>query len=99
MNMEIRTDNRWKEFKYENQVPKSVLEEYDWLDEEEKSYGWICYKRRWYHISDFLSLHNKVHMPNNPFPKPWDGYLSDSFFSGVLIHIHMDSYRIGTYLS
>ena len=96
MTMEIRTDNKWKEFKYENQVPKSVLEEYDWLDEDEKSGGWIYYRKRWYHVSDFMRLEGKHSFPGN-----WHGYHGDSFFSGVLIELSNcgDSYRIGTYLS
>ena len=47
-----------------------------------------------------MNLHNKVYCVNPPeFMKGWDGYISDSFFSGVLIKISDDNeeYQIGTY--
>ena len=102
MSIDIITDHKWKQFKYSNEVPKSVLNDYDWLDEDEKFDGWINYRKNWYHISDFMSCHNTIHSRNNPFKKfGYDGYLSDSFFSGVLIKTSDcgDGYKIATYLS
>ena len=74
---------------------------FDYLDDIESEY-FINYRGRWYHLSDFMSLHNKVHCPNPPdFMVGWDGYHSDSFFSGVLIKVSDcgDAYKIATYIS
>ena len=43
---------------------------------------------RTYFLSEFLNIHNPVYNPN---PAPWmmefDGYTSDSYFSGLLIKL------------
>ncbi len=97
----IITDHKWKDFKYAYDVPQSVLEDYDHLDDNAD--GWINYRRCWYHLSDFMDLHNKVHMPaESPFKTlGYDGVHNDSFFSGVLIKISDDceQYKIATFIS
>jgi hypothetical protein len=94
--LQIITDHKWKAFKYNHEVPKKVLDDYDHLNKEVSFDGWIKYRRRWYHISDFTWIEKK-----HPFPKNWQGYSSDSEFSGVLIEMSNDweMYKIGTYLS
>jgi hypothetical protein len=91
----VKTDHKWKQFKYDYEVPKKVLDDYDWLDEDEKYDHWIHYRKWWYHLSDFMRIDN-----NLPFDK-WHGYMSDSYFSGVLIEISKcsEGYRIGRYYS
>lgn len=101
--LEISTDNKWKKFKCREEVPKKVQEnQFDWLNEEE-GYGFICYRKIWYHVSEFMIFHDKVHyLGEAPEEfKGWDGYRSGSFFSGVLIKINDcgDGYKIGTYYS
>jgi len=102
--LEIMTNHHWKEILYGHEVPQKVLDDYDWLEEEDKAYGWVKYRRTWYHLSDFMNLHNKVHNPhfdnNHPFAE-WDGYHGDSFFSGVLIKFSDcgDSVKMATYFS
>ena len=94
--MEIITNHHNRMFKYGYEVPKSVLEDYHYLDEGEKSDGWIHYRSIWYHISDFMTV--SIYSKNW---RGWDGYKFDTFFSGVLIRISDDNetYQIGTYLS
>ncbi len=94
--MRIITDHKWKNFKYKDEVPQKLVKEYDWLSEDERFDGWIWYRKRLYHIDDFMKFTDQ-----SPFSKPWHGYLSDSFFSGILIEISEDGemYRIGTYIS
>jgi len=92
------TDNKWKHFKYRDEVPKKVWDfHFDHLSEEDDFDGFLCYRKRWYHISDFMRT------PQNApeFMREWHGYLSDSFFSGVLIQCSdgMESYKIATYIS
>jgi hypothetical protein len=93
--LKIYTDNKWKQFKYRNEVPDKVLSDYfDHLPEEEYGDGFIKYRKRWYHTSDFM---RQTHSEFNG----WDGYSSDSFFSGILIKLSDDGeeYKIGTYIS
>lgn len=92
MSIRIITDNKYKPFKYSYEVPKRVLEDY-----EDESYGFILYRKRWYHLSNFMRIDE-----NNPFHVlGYDGYLSDSFFSGVLIKLSRDgeAYKIATFIS
>ena len=69
-----------------------VKSQYDWMDSEElDNASFFKYRNSWYSLCDFMSLHNKMHFPNPPdFMKGWDGYLNDSFFSGVLIRYPQD---------
>ena len=91
----ITTNNQLREYKDSYEVPKAVLDDYDWLDEGDKSYGWINYRNTWYHISDFLRLEGD----DGSF-KGWDGYHGHGFYSGVLIKFGDDpseEYIIGSY--
>ena len=102
--MKICTNNHYRQFKYDYEVPKDVMtDQFDHLTEDfGGSDGFIQYRDRWYHASDFMSLHNKVHCPNPPkFMDGWDGYLSWGYSSGVLIKLSDDGegYKIGTYIS
>jgi len=93
--MKIYTDNKWKQFKYRNEVPKNVLADYfEHLPEDECLDGFILYRKCWYHTSDFMT------QTCDEF-NGWDGYHGDSFFSGVLIKISDDGegYKIATYIS
>ena len=93
METKIITDHKWKQLKYGYEVPASVLEDCDHLEDDEKMDGWIYYRSRWYHVSDFIMFY--------PNYFGYDGYLSDSFFSGVLIKLDDDgeSCKIATYIS
>lgn len=93
MAIRIRSDNKWKQFKYRHEVPASVLaRQFAHLDEDDD--GFILYRGHWYHTSDFMRI-----PPGSDF-KGWDGYASDSYFSGVLIKLARDGeeYMIGTYM-
>lgn len=95
--MKIYTDHKWKQIKHQTDVPKKALKDYfDHLTGEDNFDGYIRYRKRRYHVSDFMVISN-----NAPFPKGWDGYSSDSFFSGVLILLSGDgeTYQIATYTS
>lgn len=61
----------------------------EWNDSEEDGEELAFkYKNNEYFLSEFINIHNKIHNPNPPeWMKEFDGYLSDSFFSGVLIKL------------
>jgi len=100
--MDIITDHKWKNFKYGYEVPKKVLDDYDWLSDDDKFDGWFKYRNNWYHLSDFMDCHNQMYSPNNPFRElGYDGYLNDTFFSGLLIKLSEDleQYQVALFLS
>jgi hypothetical protein len=94
----IKSDLREKPFKYRDEVPKKVLaSQFDYLDEEDSSDGFIHYRGSWYHLSDFMRLEG-----SGPITKAgWAGYHADSFFSGTLIGLSDDgeTYIVGSYFS
>ena len=91
----VRTDNKWKNFVYGHDVPKKAKKDFDHLDDDESSDGFFCYLGRWYHISDFMVTPKDFNCE-----MPWDGYHSDSFFSGVVLKVAKDGerYQVGTYI-
>ena len=104
-NVRIITNHHWRPFQYLYEFPeddqKTIKSDYDYMEDEtlESSYFFV-YRNRFYSLDDFMSLHNKVHCPNPPdFMKGWDGYLNDSFFSGILIKLSEDGefYQIATF--
>jgi hypothetical protein len=95
--LRIITNNVPRDLVYRYDVPASVLEsDFDYLEEHDCSDGFFKYRNAWYHISDFMRA------PVDMFDgEQWDGYLSDSFFSGVLIKLANDNESVicATYLS
>ena len=86
----IITNHHWRQFKYRYEVPPSVLEDqFDLCDDDD---GFIHYRGRWYHLSEF--------MVTDQFSE-WDGFHSDSFFSGILIKLSDDGeeYQVALALS
>ena len=94
--MKIKTDHKWRPFKYRHEVPPKVLaNQFNYQNTDDATDGFIHYRKRWYHLDEFTRVSN-----NAPF-KGWDRYLSDSFFSGVLLRVSPDGeqYMVGTYYS
>lgn len=96
----IKTDNIWWDFVYRTDVPKRILEsESFWMgssdEESDEEYfdGFLFYKGSWYHLSMFERTSGKLK------DLGWDGYIGDSYFSGVVIKWSSDGerYKIGTY--
>lgn len=79
----IKTSKVARLLKYRDEVPQKVLDnEFDWLDEDTID-GFICYKKEWFHLSQFMTLDK-----DSDFNKEgYDGYHGDSYFSGTLIRI------------
>ena len=59
-------------------------------------YEFIYYKNNYYLLNDFM----RTCRMSDEF-KGWDGYISDTFFSGVLIKYNAEheSYQLATYYS
>ena len=94
--LQIITNNHERQFKYDYEVPASVLSDYDWLDDDAKCDGWIHYRTVWSHISDYMLLSD-----GHPFGADWSASTSDSAFSGTLLSVSDDGegYKIALYLS
>lgn len=79
----IKTNKVARLLKYRDEVPQKVLDnQFDWLDEDETD-GFICYKKEWFHLSQFMILDEGGDFSRDGF----DGYHGDSYFSGTLIKI------------
>jgi hypothetical protein len=95
MTITIKTNRQWRDLVYRSDVPADVLaSEFDYQDAEDVLDGFFRYRGHWYHLDQFM-------------PAPiatiagWDGYASDSYFSGIVIKLSRDGERIkvGTYFS
>jgi hypothetical protein len=90
----IVTDHKWKRFRSMCEIPSRTLDtDFDWLNKEFDGSEFILYRKRWYHISEFMRSEKMI--------PEWHGYLADSMFSGVVIRISDDgeNYMVGTFLS
>lgn len=64
-----------------------VDKEHDYLDDDERQeMAYIIYRNWIYTLNDFMRVDK-----NSPFGDYWHGYDSQSYFSGVLIHLSDDS--------
>jgi len=65
----------------------------------------IRYRGEVYRLDDFMAVHNRFYNPNPPdWLLPFDGYLNDSYFSGILIQYAGDDcgeigYKVYTFIS
>lgn len=97
MALTIKTNRQWRNFSFRNDVPKKVLaSQFDHLDIDDALDGFFKYRGYWYHTSDFM----KVDGLADDLPG-WHGYVSDSYFSGVVVKLSKDNeqYQVGTYFS
>ena len=106
--LRIITNNHTKELLSSSEVPTSVLlDSFEHLVGEMGSDafigGFFCYRRQWYHMSDFQALPaniSEIWCDDSPM-RSWHGYVSDSCFSGVLIRYDEidDVIQVATYVS
>jgi len=90
--IEVKTDNKWKDFLYRSDVPEKVLkDDFGWCEDDD---GFLKYKNSYYHLSEFLTL-----QLGEKALGEWDGHHGWSYFSGVLIKINGtgDKYMIANY--
>ena len=93
--MKIITDHKWRDIVLGQDLTKKQRKEFDYITDEDFDYsGFVKYRGVIYDIGEFMftdwaDWHD------------YDGYMSDSFFSGVLIKLSEDGEqcKIATYLS
>lgn len=74
-----------------------LRKEFDYLSEDEfDEREFFKYRGVWYDLGEFMRLDSNSPFDNNK----WDGYSSDSYFSGVVVKYCYDgNVIVGTYLS
>lgn len=86
-----RTNNCYRNLKHGYEMPKKLRPDFDYIGIEEfDCHDFVEYKGEWYDLSSFVLWPEKC----------WDGYISDSFFSGIVIKYHPDDndrVMMGTY--
>jgi len=111
--MSIRTDNKAREIILGYQLTKEEMEEFSYCDFSEPTgendqggedifRHFVRFKGQILDLGDFVSCHNSFYSPNCPFRDlGWDGYSSDSFFSGILIRYTEDDEAVivGEYIA
>jgi hypothetical protein len=96
----VKTNNVPREVTYGMYFWGSLRQElraqFDYLTEEEfDDMKFFNYKSYWYCFGDFMHLDS-----NSAFDRKWNGYSSDSYFSGVLIKDNYDgTVVVGRYYS
>lgn len=101
LKIKITTNNQPRQLMYLCDFSESeqqrIRSDYDWMRPEdlECNYGFFRYRSSIYHLQDFMRI------ASNDALQGWDGYSSDSFFSGVLIRLQddCDSVIVGRYCS
>lgn len=78
--MQIITNNIPRQLIYGYELSDKEKSNFDYLDDID-SHNFIKYKGFIYDVNEFMSTYNMDSL------KDWDGYSSDSYFSGVLIKI------------
>jgi hypothetical protein len=98
--IQIKTNHQFREIVYGYEIFENnkIRNEFDYLNDEEFiATDFICYRGNWYALNDFMCIEKNASFDFSG----WDGYLSETFFSGVLIKISsdLDSVKIGSYYS
>ena len=94
--MKIKTNNVPRHILYGCELPGDQRKEFDWLsDEEFDEAEFVKYKGIYYALSEFMRCDNAAYPLSN-----WQGYYSDSYFSGILIKYKgSESVIVGQYFS
>ena len=93
----IVSNNHWREILYGYSLPDSQRKEFDFLEGEEfDNASFVKYKNQYHYLGDFMSAGLSCGKPVFP---GWQGYESDSFFSGHVIRFSEDGegVQIGFY--
>jgi hypothetical protein len=99
MKLNIRTNNHWRDFVRGYELTAKERAEWDMLDDDSlEDRTFIRYEGR-VHLDEFLPIVPYLGNENESGFDTWDGYMSDSFFSGLVIRYSTDceQYQVGTY--
>ena len=90
-NIKIMTNNKPRQLIYGYELTDKQKQDFDYI-EDINSHDFVKYKNNIYDLSEFMRIEN------NDSLKDWDGYSSDSYFSGTLVkYIDSDTVIMGWY--
>lgn len=90
--MKIITNNQPRLLLYGYELTDKEKQDFDYLEDID-SHSFLKYKGTIYDAGEFMRV-------DNDYLKGWDGYSSDSYFSGVLIkYIDSDHVIVARYYS
>lgn len=103
MNFTITTNNVPRDLVYGYELTPKEREEFDYYDTEElESHEFVRYRGWIYDPSEFMAVPRNTCAPDGiESLQQWDGYQSDSYFSGIVIR-YVDGFErviVGTYCS
>lgn len=92
--MKVVTNSVPRPLLYWNELTESERAEFDYESAQDSVF--VRYKGITYDIGDFMRITD-----NSPFGSKWHAYSSETFFSGVVVHLCDDheSVVIGSYFS
>lgn len=92
-NIKIMTNNKPRQLVYGYELTDKQKQDFDYIEDID-SHDFVKYKNNIYDLSEFMRVEN------NDSLKGWEGYSSDSYFSGTLVkYIDDDSVIMGWYCS
>jgi hypothetical protein len=93
--MKIITNNIPRQLIYGYELTEEEKKDFDYLGEDIDGHDFFRYKGNVYDPDEFMRIENNSELKN------WDGYSSDTYFSGVLIKYTQDneSVIVGRYFS
>ena len=95
--MKIITNSHYREVLTSFDLTEKEAKEFDYLDLENGEGSFFRYRGDAYDLGEFMRWDN----PDSPTCKGWDGFRSDSFFSGIVVNYSKDCelVKVGLYLS
>ena len=89
--LEIITNHHPRELLSMWEMPKDVLPQFDYIDgDDDQGPRFFRYKGDYYDTHEFCWV--GAHGGTNPEWCAWDGYQSDTFFSGLLVKYVQDGF-------
>ena len=99
--MQIITDHKFRNLLYGYELTPKERADFDYVEDID-SHSFFRYRGHVYDPDDFMATpHNEPARQELNELSDWDGYQSDSYFSGVVIKYSSDfeQVKIGLYLS
>lgn len=86
--MKVTTNYHPRDILEGYELTEKEREEFDYLDWDkiergEDSASFFRYKGELYDLGEFMGVHSQLNLAL--FPQEWDGYQSDTYFSGTLV--------------
>jgi hypothetical protein len=73
---------------FDENTQLKIRKQYDWMhpDDIDSNFGFFAYRGQLYHLQDFM----RVTDVSDPDLKGWDGYASETVWSGTVVRLTED---------